>query len=76
MALTRLYTTELERLGHAQSIGGPLSYAFQPGLNAEELASADSGRFADLAAGAVPNDVGRAQEQVRAADVLTVIYPL
>lgn len=76
MALTRLYATELERLGHTQSMSDLYRMRFNPVLGVEELASADSGRVADFPARAAPTDVARAQEQVREADVLTVVYPL
>ncbi len=77
MALTRLYATELERLGHTQRTCDLYRMGFNPILGAAELASsADPGRTADSAGHWVPADVARAQQLVREADVLTVIYPL
>jgi NAD(P)H dehydrogenase (quinone) len=76
MALTRLYATELERLGHTQSTSDLYRMGFNPILNAGELAAADSGRVADSSARAFPADIAQAQRHVREADVFTAIYPL
>jgi NAD(P)H dehydrogenase (quinone) len=71
MALTRLYATELERLGHVQRTSDLYRMGFNPILRAEELASAGYS-----SSHAVPVDVAQAQQHVREADVLTVFYPL
>lgn len=71
MALTRLYATELERLGHTQHTSDLYRMGFNPILREEELVS--MGHAAPHAATA---DVARAQKHVREADVLTVFYPL
>ncbi|HJS90378.1 MAG TPA: NAD(P)H-dependent oxidoreductase [Steroidobacteraceae bacterium] len=71
MALTRLYATELERLGHTQHTSDLYRMGFNPVLRAEELASTGY-----PPSHAVPADVAQAQRQVRDADVLTVFYPL
>lgn len=71
MALTRLYATELERLGHTQSTSDLYRMGFNPVLREEELVS--TGYDASHAASF---DVAQAQQHVREADVLTVFYPL
>jgi NAD(P)H dehydrogenase (quinone) len=71
MALTRLYATELERLGHTQRTSDLYRMGFNPILHAEELASTGYS-----SAHAVPVDVAQAQQHVREADVLTMFYPL
>lgn len=71
MALSRLYATELERLGHSQHTSDLYRMGFNPILRAEELAA--TGYSSTRAA---PVDVAQAQQKVREADVLTVFYPL
>jgi NAD(P)H dehydrogenase (quinone) len=69
LALTRAYGDELQLLGHTTKIYDLYRRGFDPVLTAHELApvSADN---------PVSADVARAQEDIRAADVLTIIYPL
>jgi NAD(P)H dehydrogenase (quinone) len=69
MGLTRTYGAELEKLGHSQRTYDLYRMGFNPVLAASELApvSADHPVSADLV---------QAQDDIRAADVLTVIYPL
>jgi NAD(P)H dehydrogenase (quinone) len=67
--LTRTYAAELEKLGHSQRTFDLYRSSFDPVLRARELAPVD----ADHPASA---DVARAQDDIRAADVLTVLYPL
>ncbi len=69
MELARAYTTELEKLGHSQQTYDLYRMGFNPVLAARELGSASADHPADA-------DVARAQNDLRAADVLTVIYPL
>ena len=69
MALTRTYAAELEKLGHSQRTFDLYRAGFDPVFRAHELAPVD----ADHPASA---DVARAQDDIRAADVLTVLYPL
>ena len=66
MGLTRAYAGELEKLGHTQSIFDLYRIGFNPVLNEHELDP-------DQPIGA---DVKAAQDDIRAADVLTIIYPL
>lgn len=68
MELCRVYAAELERLGHDQQTSDLYRMGFNPVLPADELIGTAS-KGAD-------GEVGRAQEELRAADVLTVIYPL
>jgi NAD(P)H dehydrogenase (quinone) len=69
MALTRIYAAELERLGHTQHTVDLYRMGFNPILTDHELAlSATAHR--------VEADVARAQDDIRAADVLCVVYPL
>jgi len=75
MALTRLYATELERLGHTQCTSDLYRMRFNPILDAEELAATDLHPVSGSSACA-PADVAQAQRHVREADVLTAIYPL
>ncbi len=69
VGLARNYAAELEKLGHSQRICDLYRMGFDPVLSAPELvpASADHPVRADVAA---------AQDAIRAADVLTVVYPL
>jgi NAD(P)H dehydrogenase (quinone) len=69
MGLTRSYAAELENLGHVQRTNDLYRKGFDPILAAQELLPVK----ADHPARA---DVVKAQEDIRAADVLTVIYPL
>jgi NAD(P)H dehydrogenase (quinone) len=69
MALTRTYAAELEKLGHTQRTFDLYRSSFDPVLGAPELAPVD----ADHPASA---DVAQAQDDIRAADVLTMLYPL
>jgi len=69
MALMRTYAAELEKLGHTQRTFDLYRSSFDPVLGARELAPVD----ADHPASA---DVAQAQDDIRAADVLTVLYPL
>lgn len=69
MGLTHAYADELEKLGHSQQICDLYRMEFDPVLTAHELlpVSADN---------PVSADITQRQGDIRAADVLTVIYPL
>ena len=67
MGLMRAYAAELENLGHSQQTYDLYRTGFSPVLAAPELAPADH---------PISIEVERAQSDLRAADVLTVIYPL
>jgi NAD(P)H dehydrogenase (quinone) len=69
MGLTRTYAAELEKLGHSQRTYDLYRMGFNPVLAASELVpvSADHPVSADLV---------QAQDDIRAAAALTVIYPL
>lgn len=69
MALTRAYAAELESLGHSQRICDLYRMGFNPILAETELmpAGPDNPASADLL---------QAQEDIRAADAVTVIYPM
>ncbi|EIF30869.1 putative NADPH-quinone reductase (modulator of drug activity B) [Burkholderia sp. Ch1-1] len=69
MGLTRAYTDELEKLGHTQRTYDLYRMGFNPALNAQELSPANDKH-------PVCADVAKAQDEIRAADVLAVIYPL
>jgi len=69
MALASTYAAELEQLGHRQVTYDLYRMAFNPVLSAQELVPIT----ADHAAS---SDVAKAQEDIRGADVLTLIYPL
>lgn len=69
MGLARSYADELQRLGHRQQTCDLYRMGFDPVLAAQEIAPIGEGRL-------VPAAVLKAQDDVRAADVLTVIYPL
>ncbi|WP_454632568.1 NAD(P)H-dependent oxidoreductase [Bradyrhizobium cenepequi] len=69
MALTRSYAAELEKLGHRQRTYDLYRAGFDPILTAEELLPASVDHPA-------PAHVVKAQDDIRAADVVTVIYPL
>jgi NAD(P)H dehydrogenase (quinone) len=68
MALAREYAAELEALGHSRRTLDLYRMGFDPVLTAEELSPA-----ADRP---LSMDVAKAQDEIRAADVLTLIYPL
>jgi NAD(P)H dehydrogenase (quinone) len=68
MALARAYTAQLEQLGHSQRTYDLYRMGFNPVLTAEELSP--------TAGHAVNPDILKAQDDIRNADVLTVIYPL
>lgn len=69
MGLTGAYVAELEKLGHSQRTCDLYRMGFDPVLAAHELmpVSADNPVCADVA---------QCQDDIRAADALTVIYPL
>jgi NAD(P)H dehydrogenase (quinone) len=69
MALARAYTAQLERLGHGQLTYDLYRMGFNPVLTAEELTRTTGGQV-------VSPDIHQAQDDVRDADVLTLIYPL
>ena len=69
LALTRAYAAELEKLGHTQRTYDLYRMGFNPVLSAPEL----------LPVGAdhpVSADVAQAQDDIRGADALTVLYPI
>src|SRR5665213_266873 len=69
MGLACAYAAELQELGHSQRTYDLYRMAFNPVMAAHELlpVSADH---------AVSADVVQAQDEIRIADALTVIYPL
>ncbi|WOJ88722.1 NAD(P)H-dependent oxidoreductase [Methylocapsa polymorpha] len=69
MGLTRAYAAELEKLGHSQQTYDLYRMGFNPVLAARELAPASADH-------PPCSDVAQAQDDIRSADVLTVIYPL
>jgi NAD(P)H dehydrogenase (quinone) len=69
MELTRAYAAELETIGHSQRTYDLYRMGFNPVLGAQELALAGTAHPVDA-------DVLRAQDDLRASDALTVIYPL
>jgi NAD(P)H dehydrogenase (quinone) len=69
MGLARAYAAELEKLGHSHRTYDLYRMGFDPILAADELAPVSADHAADA-------DVTRAQDEIRAADVLTVIYPI
>jgi NAD(P)H dehydrogenase (quinone) len=69
MGLARTYATELEKLGHSQRTYDLYRMGFDPILVARELAPVG----ADHPVGA---DITQAQDDIRVADVLTILYPL
>jgi NAD(P)H dehydrogenase (quinone) len=69
MGLTRAYAAELEALGHSQRTYDLYRMGFSPILSGEEIAPADADHPAHA-------DVAQAQDDLRSADALTVIYPL
>ena len=64
LALAHTYAQELEKLGHVQQTRDLYRMGFDPLLSGAEILSGASG------------DAAQAQEDIRQADVLTVIYPL
>jgi NAD(P)H dehydrogenase (quinone) len=69
MALTRTYTAELEQLGHSQRTYDLYRMGFNPVLGAQELLPITTDRSASP-------DVMKAQDDIRAAAAVTLIYPL
>jgi NAD(P)H dehydrogenase (quinone) len=69
MALTRTYTAELEQLGHSQQTYDLYRMGFNPVLAAQELLPITTDRPASP-------DVMKAQNDIRAAAAVTLIYPL
>ena len=69
MALARTYALELQALGHAQVTRDLYRMNFNPVMAANELEPLSIGRPPDM-------DVGQAQADLKAADVLIVAYPL
>ena len=68
MALTRSYAAESERLGYQQRLCDLYRMGFDPILAAQELAPVSIDHPARA-------DVTTAQDEIRDADVLTMIYP-
>jgi len=64
LALAHAYAEELEKIGQVQQTRDLYRMGFDPLMSADELASGASG------------DAAKAQDDIRAADVLTVVYPL
>jgi NAD(P)H dehydrogenase (quinone) len=69
MKLARAYALELQQLGHSQRTHDLYRMGFNPVMRAHELEPLSIGRAADA-------DVAQAQQDVRTADALTMIYPL
>jgi NAD(P)H dehydrogenase (quinone) len=69
MKLVRSFARELQQLGHNQKIHDLYRMGFNPVMGAHELEPRSIGHAADA-------DVAQAQEDVRAAAVLTMVYPL
>ena len=69
MGVARAYVGELQRLGHEARTFDRYRAKFEPSLTADELAPSSNGRARDA-------HIAQAQDDVRAAQVLTVIYPL
>jgi NAD(P)H dehydrogenase (quinone) len=69
MKLARAYALELQQLGHSQRTHDLYRMGFNPVMGAHELEPLSIGHAADA-------DVAQAQQDVCAADALTVIYPL
>lgn len=69
MGLARSYAAELEKLGHQQRTSDLYRMGFNPVLAAQELLPVS-------AVHAACADVAKAQDDIRAVDVLTIIYPL
>jgi NAD(P)H dehydrogenase (quinone) len=69
LGIARMYAAELEKLGHSQRTYDLYRMEFNPILAAAELAPVSSDH-------PVSADVARAQDDIRGADALTIIYPL
>ena len=69
MALSRAYAGELEALGHTQRTRDLYRMGFDPVLAAHEILPVSTAHPASA-------DVVAAQDEIRWADALTVIYPL
>ncbi|MGD0505325.1 MAG: NAD(P)H-dependent oxidoreductase [Steroidobacteraceae bacterium] len=69
MGLVHAYATELEQLGHSQQTYDLYRIGFNPVLAAHELVAVSHDHPASA-------DVAQAQDDIRAADALTVFYPL
>lgn len=69
MKLARAYALELQQLGHRQQTHDLYRMTFNPVMSAQELEPLSIGRAAS-------DDVAQAQKDLRAADALTMIYPL
>jgi NAD(P)H dehydrogenase (quinone) len=69
MGLARSYAAELEKLGHSQRTHDLYRMGFNPVLAANELVPAGPSH-------PVSADVAGAQDDIRAVDALTVVYPL
>ena len=69
MGLTRAYIAELASLGHSQQTYDLYRMGFDPILAAHELRPVTDDHPASA-------DIVRAQDDIRAADVLSVIYPI
>ncbi len=66
MSLAKAYAAELKQLGHDVRVYDVYREHFDPILRANERASEPT----------CPPDVARAQDEIRSAEVLTVLYPL
>ncbi|WP_213767663.1 NAD(P)H-dependent oxidoreductase [Caballeronia sp. dw_19] len=69
MGLMRAYTNELEKLGHTQRTCDLYRIGFNPALTPRELMPASARE-------PVCVDVALAQDEIGAADVIALIYPL
>jgi NAD(P)H dehydrogenase (quinone) len=69
MGLTRAYTAELEKLGHSQRTYDLYRMGFNPVLTSHELVPAGGEH-------PTSHDVVQAQDDIRAADAISVVYPL
>jgi NAD(P)H dehydrogenase (quinone) len=69
MAITRAYTAELETLGHSQRTYDLYRMGFNPVLSVHELVAASGDHPASA-------EIVQAQNDIRTADALAVIYPL
>ncbi|HUZ71796.1 MAG TPA: NAD(P)H-dependent oxidoreductase [Stellaceae bacterium] len=69
MGLARAYATELEKLGHSQRTRDLYRMEFDPVLAAHELMPVSTDH-------PVTADVAQCQDDIWAADALTVVYPL
>ena len=68
MGLARAYVDELARRGHQHTLHDLYRLAFDPVLTQTEIAQAEKN--------ITPPEIVQAQQDIEAADVLTVIYPL